>query len=242
MTLALAASTTSCGRLPSGPTDHGAPAPGTSTTQVTVAPTSTLPPAPDLRRGDTGAAVTALQGELAGLGYWLGPVDGSFGSLTEQAVLAVQKAAHLSATGVVDSQTRAALDYGVRPTSHTQSGSAIEVDLSDQLVLIVSSGQVQSVLNTSTGNGKAYTTNGVTSLAVTPVGTFAIQRRVDGWDFSPLGVLWRPAYFSGGVAVHGYSDVPAYPASHGCVRVSLAAMDWLWSTGAVAIGTPVLVY
>jgi len=69
-----------------------------------------------------------------------------------------------------------------------------------------------------------------------------VFRQVDGYDRSPLGVLYRPKYFYEGVAVHGYPSVPAYPASHGCVRVTDQAIDWLWSSGAMPIGTAVWVY
>jgi lipoprotein-anchoring transpeptidase ErfK/SrfK len=65
---------------------------------------------------------------------------------------------------------------------------------------------------------------------------------VDAWDKSPLGQLYRPRYFNGGVAVHGYPSVPAYPASHGCVRVSLAAMDMIWRDDLLPRRTPVWVY
>ena len=41
--------------------------------------------------------------------------------------------------------------------------------------------------------------------------------------------LWRPRYFNGGIAVHGSPSIPAYPASHGCARVSNAAMDMIWA-------------
>ena len=42
---------------------------------------------------------------------------------------------------------------------------------------------------------------------------------IDGWRDAPLGMLWRPKYFNGGIAVHGAPSVPPYPASHGCVRM-----------------------
>ncbi|HZX99940.1 MAG TPA: L,D-transpeptidase [Dermatophilaceae bacterium] len=44
------------------------------------------------------------------------------------------------------------------------------------------------------------------------------------------------------MAVHGYTSVPSTPASHGCVRVSLPAMDNLWGVGEIQVGTSVLVY
>jgi lipoprotein-anchoring transpeptidase ErfK/SrfK len=55
-------------------------------------------------------------------------------------------------------------------------------------------------------------------------------------------VLYRPRYFNAGIAVHGYSSVPSYPASHGCVRVSDAAMDWIWGNNIMAIGSDVWVH
>jgi lipoprotein-anchoring transpeptidase ErfK/SrfK len=55
--------------------------------------------------------------------------------------------------------------------------------------------------------------------------------------------LWRPKYFTWtGIAVHGYTSVPPYPASHGCARVSNNAINWIWDTNQMPIGTPVWVY
>jgi len=76
----------------------------------------------------------------------------------------------------------------------------------------------------------------------TPTGRYTVQQQVDGYDHGPLGVLYRPKYFVGGVAVHGYPSVPPYPASHGCVRVTDAAMDWLWANDSLPIGQPIWVY
>lgn len=45
-------------------------------------------------------------------------------------------------------------------------------------------------------------------------------------------------YFCEGFA-HGSHSVPDYPASHGCVRVTLADVDPLFDR--IAIGTPVFV-
>ena len=223
--------------------------PVTTTTSTSTSTTTSLPRAgptvsapPSLSTGDSGPEVSNLQVRLVALGYWLGPTDGTFGPLTRQAVLALQKAAGLPRDGVVGPATGQALQQGVRPVPRSTAGSAVEVDLARQLVLIVSRGQLAAVLNTSTGNGQPYTMAGANYSAVTPTGHFTIFRRVDGWDGSPLGVLWRPAYFVAGVALHGYGDVPAYPASHGCVRLSIPAMDWLWSSGRAGVGTMVWVY
>ena len=196
----------------------------------------------DLTKGDTGPAVLDLQRRLADLGYWLGTPDGNFGTLTLQAVLALQKVNNLPRDGVVGARTRTALASNTRPTARA-GGNHIEVDKARQVLFIVRGGQVAYTLNTSTGTERPYTFEGDTYVAHTPSGTFSITREIDGERESRLGKLWRPKYFtSDGVAVHGSASVPAYPASHGCVRLTVAAMDWVWANNLMPIGMKVIVY
>ncbi|GMA85480.1 hypothetical protein GCM10025868_07300 [Angustibacter aerolatus] len=54
--------------------------------------------------------------------------------------------------------------------------------------------------------------------------------------------LWRPKYFFQGWAFHGSNSIPGYPASHGCARLSNAAIDHLWSSGDAPAGRKVIVY
>ncbi len=42
--------------------------------------------------------------------------------------------------------------------------------------------------------------------------------------------------------MHGYPSVPAYPASHGCARVTGAAMDMVWARDLMPRGSEVWVY
>lgn len=224
------------------------------TTTTSVATSSTAPPptwttattipraASTLRLGNKGLAVRTLQRRLSSLGYWLGAVDGRFGDLTQQAVYALQKAASLPRDGVVGVATSAALARDVRPRPRTTAGSVVEINLRRNLLMIVRDGKLMTTFNTSTGGGYAYTSGGVTSIANTPQGVFAIFRQVDGLDISPLGELWRPKYFTGGYAIHGSASVPPYPVSHGCVRLSIQAMDWVWATNRMPIGTRVRIY
>ena len=222
---------------------------GSSTTSVTTSPTAspatstTIPrTVPLLKLGSTGPYVRSLQRRLSSLGYWLGAVDGRFGNLTQQAVYAIQKAASLSRDGVVGVATTAALSRGVRPHPRTKTGSAVEIDLRRNLLMIVREGKLMTTFNTSTGGGYSFTNAGVTSIARTPQGVFAIFRQVDALDISPLGELWRPKYFAGGYAIHGSASVPPFPVSHGCVRLSNQAMDWIWATNRMPIGTKVWIY
>lgn len=205
-------------------------------------PGTALAAHPTLRRGSTGAAVRTLQSRLTALRYWCGTVDGVFGGLTEQAVFALQKAAGISRDGVVGPATWSRLSAGVQPRVRTRTGTWFEVDKARQLCLYAVDGRLSMTLNTSTGSGQRYYSRGAWHVAVTPSGSFRVYRKVNGWDDGPLGSLWRPAYFNGGIALHGYGSVPPYPASHACVRVSISAMNMLWSSGRVPIGRRVTVY
>jgi lipoprotein-anchoring transpeptidase ErfK/SrfK len=142
----------------------------------------------------------------------------------------------------VDAATRARL--GSPTGAGPRSGGPvprIEVDIARQIVFVVAADST-TTLNTSTGNNDKYKEprGGGTSVAYTPTGTFQIGRRVDGVETAPLGKLYRPMYFHKGWAIHGSPSVPAYPASHGCVRLSNADQDWLY--GRSGGGTQVTLY
>jgi peptidoglycan hydrolase-like protein with peptidoglycan-binding domain len=220
--------------------------PTTTTTTTLPTTTTTLPPpppsGPTYAEGDSGPGVLALQQRLSALGYWLGTPNGTFGDSTVQAVYALQKAAGISRDGVVGPITERALAAGVVPTPHSSSGSVVEIDLSKDLLLIVDNGTLRWVLNTSTGGGYTYSTDGGTAVAETPVGHFSIFREVDGLVVDSLGELWRPKFFDSGYAIHGDTYVPPEPVSHGCVRVSNEAIDWIWAANLMPIGTAVWVY
>ena len=67
------------------------------------------------------------------------------------------------------------------------------------------------------------------------------RQREEGW-WEGLGKIYRPKHFVGGVAVHGSNSVPAHPASHGCVRVTTPAMDFIWEANLIPLRTPVWVH
>ncbi|MGH9223818.1 MAG: L,D-transpeptidase family protein [Acidimicrobiales bacterium] len=196
-----------------------------------------------LRGGATGSRVRALQERLRELGYWLGTPDGSFGDLTAQAVMAFQKVNGLERDGIAGATTLAALDEAGRPEGRSTSGDLVEVDKERQVLLVIRDGEVAWAVNVSTGTEKPYYVNGRTELADTPPGRWTVSWVEDGMDWGELGALYRPRYFhADGIAVHGSGDVPAYPASHGCVRVTNQVMDWIWSAKVMAVGSTVWVY
>ena len=63
---------------------------------------------------------------------------------------------------------------------------------------------------------------------------------INAWHLSPLGWMWRPNYFYHGYALHGSNSVPTYAARHGCVRVTVPAMNRAWSP--LYIGERLYVY
>ena len=186
---------------------------------------------PSLSVGSSGPAVAALRQQLLDLGYRQATSEASYGSDLVDAVIAFQKVEGLSRTGTVTPEVWQALANAQRPKPrYTSQGDHLEVDKGHQVLLVVRGGQTQWVLPVSTGGYGRYT----------PEGTFSIIRKVSGFDPSPLGVLWDPMYFVGGYAIHGNPSVPAYPASHGCVRVPMWAATWLY--GFNEIGEVVDVY
>jgi lipoprotein-anchoring transpeptidase ErfK/SrfK len=194
--------------------------------------------------GENSERVATIQQRLQYLGYHLTAVDGAYGGETQQALWALQKAGGLYRDGVVGPETQRALDKGVAPRPRSTSGKVLEIDIARQLVLAVENGKVVRTINAASGNGERFQTQGRTYTASTPRGDFAVYREIDGMHASTLelGDMWRPKYFNGAIAVHGSGSVPPFPASHGCVRVSNAAMNWIWDVWGAPAGTRVLVY
>ena len=193
--------------------------------------------------GDSGPGVTDIQRRLEAMGYWTGGANGVFGPLTQQAVWAFQKVNGLPRTGAVDQTTRLAFRTAKRPGPRSPSGYVAEIDKARQVVIIARDGRAEWIFNTSTGTERPYTFEGRQYLADTPPGRFTVDRQVDGVRHGELGTLYRPKYFHpDGIAFHGYPSVPPYPASHGCVRLSNAAINWIWDNNVIPLGTTVWVY
>jgi len=83
-------------------------------------------------------------------------------------------------------------------------------------------------------------TREICAYAKTPGGVFTYRRLVEGTRNGPLGDMWNPVYFNYGIAVHGALQVPAEPASHGCVRIPLHISEYFQSL--IELGDSVLVW
>jgi lipoprotein-anchoring transpeptidase ErfK/SrfK len=105
------------------------------------------------------------------------------------------------------------------PQPHLQAaGARIEVDLTRQVLLYIQDNVVVKTLTCSSGRPGWRT----------PTGHYAVYRKIPAWRRSRLGLLYKPAYIVGGIAIHGAPSVPSYPASHGCIRVRISDMDILY--------------
>ena len=120
------------------------------------------PSRPTLRSGEASPFVLDLQGQLERVGYFSGRIDGVFGPLTRQAVLAFQADHELTVDGIVGPQTWEAL-------AKAEPRQRRDVTMDD----LKSSRTIQSADRISTA---AAGTVGVTGLAtVTEIVTYAQQ-------------------------------------------------------------------
>lgn len=178
---------------------------------------------------------------LSKLGYWMGPADGYIDEATRYATLCFQRVAGLSPTGTLTKLELRTLRRAVPIIPRSTGQFHVEVNLSKQILFVVQhDGTISHLLPVNTGSGKKFTQGGWTRRALTPVGTFAVYRKIDGWRQSPLGSMYYPSYIYGGIAIHGSQDIPKFPSTHGCIAVPLFAAETL--SNFLALNTTVIVY
>lgn len=185
-------------------------------------------PLPTLHSGSRGQFVRLLERRLVELHYRLVAVaDGVYDVRTADAVVAFHKVQGMTRSFTAGPATwRALADPRPARARRGWDGFHIEVDQTRQVLYTVEDGEVTNVLHVSTGAGGA-----------TRDGTFEVFRKLAG--YSP-NRLYYPSYFDGLRALHGWTEVPTYAASHGCVRIPYWNATWVY--GIAAYGTRVVVY
>ena len=192
---------------------------------------------PSLKR----AELKEAEARLSEMGYGTGRVDGVIDRRHANAVIAFQKWERRKVTGSLSRDDFDAIMSAAAPQAKDSGYSHVEVDLDRQVLLLTDDdGVVKRVLPVSTGSNKQYSEKGMSGLAYTPRGRFRIYAKIAGWRRSPLGLLYYPNYFSGGVAIHGNPSVPQQPESHGCIRIPMLAAVEI--SRQLPVGTIVLVY
>jgi peptidoglycan hydrolase-like protein with peptidoglycan-binding domain len=219
----------------------------TESTEVSIETTHLSMP---LGRGMAGGEVEQVQTRLDELGFFVGPIDGQYGSLTEKAVWAFEKLVmqvpRTEATGIVTDEMWQFMQQPIqiRPRRSYAAGEAterhVEIYLPEQVVAFFIDDEPVLISHMSSGTGEEWkeivtidpgeigNENGTEPLerreigvSVTPGGIFKFDRMVEGTRESALGSMWDPAYFNYGIAIHGAMNVPLTPASHGCIRVPM---------------------
>jgi IPT/TIG domain/L,D-transpeptidase catalytic domain/Putative peptidoglycan binding domain len=171
-----------------------------------------------------------VEQRLSDLSYRPGAIDGVFDTKTRGAIIAFQKWEGLTRNGEVSAAVLTRLGTATRPKP-TKVGATnpwIEVNKAKQVLLYCKDGAVVWTLPVSTGSASV----GI----VTPSGTFYVHRKT--LETSPR---YLPLYISTTLlAIHGYTNVPTYPASHGCVRTQIWDEDALQPL--IAVGIYVYIY
>jgi len=193
----------------------------------------TVAPAALSAAGSKPSDARNVQQRLVALRYLPGDaITGRWDYRTAQALMAFQAWQGLDRDGVVGPRTLAALRTATPPKPvRATRGRSIEVFRAKGVTLLIDDSRVVRAIHSSTGKpGHA-----------TPTGTYRVFRKeTNSWSYPYRTWLPYASYFNAGIAFHAYPDVPAQPASHGCVRVSAPEAPFLYTFA--TIGTPVTVY
>jgi L,D-transpeptidase catalytic domain/Putative peptidoglycan binding domain len=169
--------------------------------------------------GERGVKVLLLQRGLLSEGYAT-PVTGYYDDGTARAVLAFRKANRLGRDGYAIGEVFGMLmrGEGAYRLRYPKAGKHVEFDWSRQVLVLARGGKPYRTYHTSSG----------APATPTVFGSYRFYLKTPGTN--GLGMV-HAAYFIGGYAIHGYASVPAYPASHGCLRVpipnSLSIFNWI---------------
>ncbi len=177
-----------------------------------------------LQAGLSDSAVRTLQRRLAALKYYPGPIDGLLGPDTLEAMWAFQQVQGLPGEDYVSSRMERALAHPRAPRVLDRRAGAnrIEVNLHTEVLVLYHNNHIELISHVSSGGGYYYCTVGGCAFAITPTGNFSTVVFMPGWVTVPLGEMYNPVFFIGtAFAIHGDTDVPLEPVSHGCVRIPM---------------------
>lgn len=170
------------------------------------------------------AEIKQAERRLAEMGYRPGRIDGVVDGDTRNALIVFQKWEGRKVTGRLTREDFDAVMNAAAPQAKDSGYKHVEVDLDRQVLLLIDEdGEIKKILPVSSGSNKRYREKRMSGLAYTPRGRFRIEAKIAGWRKSPLGLLYYPNYFSGGIAIHGNPSVPDSPQSHGCIRIPMSA-------------------
>lgn len=159
--------------------------------------------------GKRGTDTLLLQRGLDALGYAV-PVTGYYDAGTSRAVIAFRKVNGMERIGYASPAVFSMVlkGQGAFKPRFPKAGYHVEYDWSRQVLGFFRGAKPVNVYHSSSG----------APATPTVFGTFTFYRKEPGTNH--LGMV-ESNYFIRGYAIHGYKDVPIYPASHGCLRVPI---------------------
>jgi peptidoglycan hydrolase-like protein with peptidoglycan-binding domain len=178
--------------------------------------------------GKRGTDVLLLQRGLDDLGFAV-PVTGYYDAGTSRAVIAFRKTNGMERIGYADAAVFSMVlkGQGAFKPKFPDAGYHVEYDWSRQVLGFFRNGKAVNVYHSSSGAPSTPTV----------FGTFAFYRKEPGTNH--LGMV-QSNYFIGGYAIHGYKDVPVFPASHGCLRVPIPNAYQI--DAQISLGMKIMVY
>jgi hypothetical protein len=183
---------------------------------------------PSLHPGECGKVVKGFKREMAEMGYVSGGGSCFNGRLGRE-VLAYRKVNNMNRSqkagaGLVRSVFSGRGAYHVK---YPNAGEHAEVPLSKQVLVLIKNGKPFAIYPVSTGK----------SSTPTITGHYSIYRLEPGTNSH--GMVYSD-YWHNGYAIHGYAEVPNYPASHGCVRTFIADQPRIYEQ--LHLGEDIFVY
>lgn len=173
--------------------------------------------------GSTGRFVQLVQSRLAALHLYV-PQSGVFDNGTQLALDAYHR---LLGQGEGDESVDSATvndlldEKGSFHVRFPGQGLHAEGDLSDQVLAYIHGDKVFELLPISSGKPSTPTI----------LGSYQVYRKQPNYTSDGM---YFSNFFTGGYAIHGYDPAPAYPASHGCMRIPDS--DAIFAYGLLNIG------
>ncbi len=211
----------------------------------------------------TSSQIAEAQRILTKFAIPTGPVDGIWGAQTAQGMCTFRQIAGLpvSRGGITSSDLATLRNYNswyaglgsIPAPARNGRSTYLLANETCQTMVYVKGGAYVKVFRISTGRAGYPTPNGSFWLGATfpgwscstifPESCYIHSAGANAWyttkgvAYSKYGNMYNKRSFSGSFMLHGSGYVPTYPASHGCIRVSVANSDWLYRNISNAAGT-----
>lgn len=211
----------------------------------------------------TSSQIAEAQRILTKFAIPTGPVDGIWGPQTAQGMCTFRQISGLTPSrgGLTDTDLAKLRSYNswysrlgsIPAPARNGRSTYLLANETCQTMVYARGGVYVKVFRISTGKAGYNSPNGNYWLGATypgwscstlfPESCYLHSAGANAWyntkgvKYSKYGNMYNKRSFSGSYMLHGSGSVPTYPASHGCIRVSVANSDWLYRNVSNASGT-----